>query len=92
MARPLREQFAIATFVLLVPVGAVMTLAWSQFYVGHTHQLHEEASGFAQVIAAHMEIVGPADDSSLRAFVELLPLPENSTVIITDDKDVKLFT
>ena len=82
----------IATFVLLVPVGAVMTLAWSQVYAGHTKQLHEEASGFAVTIAAHLEVAGPAADSSLRTFVELLPLPENSTVTVTDDKGVTQFS
>jgi C4-dicarboxylate-specific signal transduction histidine kinase len=92
VARPLREQFAIATFVLLVPVGAVMTLAWSQFYVGHMQQLRKEASDFAQTIAAHMEVAGPAGDVSLRDFVKLLPLPENSTVTITDEAGVTQFT
>jgi C4-dicarboxylate-specific signal transduction histidine kinase len=92
VARPLREQFAIATFVLLVPVGAVMTFAWSQVYAGHTKQLHEEASGFAVTIAAHLEVAGPTADSSLRTFVELLPLPENSTVTVTDDKGVTQFS
>ena len=85
MARPLREQFAIATFVLLVPVGAVMTFAWRQVYSGHMKQLYEEASGLAQTIAAHMEVVGPAADATLPDFFKLLPLPEDTTVTVRDD-------
>ena len=85
MARPLREQFAIATLILLVPVGAVMTLAASQVYMDQMQQLYLEASGYAQVVAAHMEVVGPAGDSSLREYVNLLPLPKDSTVTLVDE-------
>ena len=39
MARPLREQLAIATLVLLIPVGAVMTWAAGAAYNDQLVQL-----------------------------------------------------
>ena len=92
MARPLREQFAIATLILLVPVGAVMTLAATQVYMDQMQQLYLEASGFAQVVAAHMEVVGPAGDSSLRQYVSLLPLPKDSTVTLNAENGTVVTT
>jgi HAMP domain-containing protein len=87
VARPLREQFAIATLILLVPVGAVMTLAASQVYIDQMQQLKKEADGFAQTIAAHMEVVGPDGDISLREYVRRLPLPDDSTVSVKDENE-----
>ena len=92
MARPLREQFAIATFVLLVPVGAVMTFAWSQVYSGHMTQLHDEAVGLAMTVAAHFDVGGPAADSTFLDFVKLLRLPDNTTVAVKDEKGITRFT
>lgn len=94
MARPLREQFAIATFVLLVPVGAVMTLASSQVYYGQLQQVHQEAAGLAAAVAGHIEVSGITDANEARGFISKLNLPDNTTVTISDDKDkdVVLFT
>src|SRR6187549_2406594 len=79
VARPLREQFAIALFVLLLPVGTVMTIAWSQVYSGHMRQLYDEASGWELAIVAHLEVGWSEADSALREFIKLLPLPEGTT-------------
>jgi C4-dicarboxylate-specific signal transduction histidine kinase len=86
VARPLREQFALATFVLLVPVGAVMTFAATGVVRQQMNQVRDEASAFAQVVAAHIEATGPEGDHALPAFLEQLPLPRGSALMIADDK------
>ena len=45
-----------------------------------------EASVLARTVAAHIDVTGPAGDASLPAFLEQLPLPPGSRVIIADDK------
>ena len=85
MARPLREQFAIATFVLLVPVGAVMTLRGRRSHAATSTSSRAKHRTFAQTVAAHIEMPGQRA-TAVACLLELLPLPENSTVTITDDK------
>jgi C4-dicarboxylate-specific signal transduction histidine kinase len=86
VARPLREQFALATFVLLVPVGAVMTFAATGVVRQQISQLREEASAFARVVAAHVEVTGPEGDATLPGFLAQLPLPRGSVVLIANDR------
>jgi C4-dicarboxylate-specific signal transduction histidine kinase len=90
VARPLREQFAIATFVLLAPVAAVMTFAATAVYRGQMDQLRAEASAFAQIIAAHIEAVGPAADRDLQGFLKQLQMPSGSNVIVADETGRKI--
>jgi len=84
LARPLREQFTIATLILLVPVGAVMTYAAGAAYQAQVQQVGTEAVNFAQTIAAHIDATDPPGAVSARQFIEALPLPRGSVVLIAD--------
>ena len=88
MARPLREQFAIATLVLLIPVGAVMTWAAGAAYNDQLVQLSSEAQRIASAVAAHIDqsdtSAGPRFDEFLRA----IPLPDGSVVTVADNDRV----
>ena len=55
MARPLREQFALATLLLLIPVAGVMTWAAGTTYSDQVAQLDQEATRLASAIAAHIQ-------------------------------------
>ena len=90
MARPLREQFAIATFVLIVPVGAVMTFSASSAYWDQLAITREDGENLARTIAAHIDNVGPAGDATLQLFLASLPLPEGGQVVVVDDKDTPI--
>ena len=86
MARPLREQFAVAAFLLLAPVGGVMVFAAGANLRAQLGLVFTEASAFARTVAAHIDVTGPAGDASLPAFLEQLPLPPGSRIIIADGK------
>jgi C4-dicarboxylate-specific signal transduction histidine kinase len=92
VARPLREQFAIATFVLIVPVGAVMTFSTGSAYSTQLDVLRHEGEDFAKTIAAHIDNVGPAGDATLKAFLAALPLPAGGRVEIDDETGRTLHT
>ncbi|HVQ41622.1 MAG TPA: ATP-binding protein [Vicinamibacterales bacterium] len=85
MARPLREQFAIATFVLLVPVGAVMTFSANTVYSAQLAFIRADGETLAKTVAAHIVNVGPAGDATLDAFLASLPLTDGGRVIVVDD-------
>jgi C4-dicarboxylate-specific signal transduction histidine kinase len=85
VARPLRHQFAIATFVLIVPVGAVMTFTAGSAYFAQLNFLREDGANVARTVAAHIDTVGPAGDATLNAFLESLPLPSGGRVVVVDD-------
>jgi len=84
VSRPLREQFALATLLFVLPVGVVMTIASGAAYEAQMDQVYSEAEAFARVIAAHLEVSGPGSDETLDAFLESLPLPRGSEVTLTD--------
>jgi hypothetical protein len=48
VARPLREQFAIATFVLIVPVGAVMAFTGYSTYRDELDVSRQDAENIAK--------------------------------------------
>ena len=73
MARPLREQFAIATLVLLIPVGAVMTWAAGAAYNDQLVQLLMEAQRLASAVAAHIEQNGEPSGPRLEEFLRAVP-------------------
>ena len=85
MARPLREQFAIATLVLLIPVGAVMTWAAGAAYNDQLVQLLNEAQRLAAAVAAHIEQSGEPSGPRLEEFLRAIPLPQGSAVTVTED-------
>jgi C4-dicarboxylate-specific signal transduction histidine kinase len=85
VARPLREQFAIATFVLIVPVGAVMAFSANTAYSAQLALIHAEGENLARTVAAHIENTGPAGDATLDAFLASLPWTEGGRVVVMDD-------
>jgi C4-dicarboxylate-specific signal transduction histidine kinase len=85
VARPLREQFAIATLVLLIPVGAVMTWAAGAAYNDQLVQLGNESRRLASAIAAHLDQTGEAGSPRFDEFLRAIPLPEGTTVIVTEN-------
>ena len=86
MARPLREQLAVATLLLLIPVSGVMTWAAGTTYSEQVAQLHQEANRLASVIAAHIDESGPQDAASLKAFLSHLQFAEGAQVTILDER------
>lgn len=84
VARPLREQFAVATLLLLIPIGVVMTFAASAATRTQVDLVRSEAAVFARIIAAHIDTTGPEGDSSLKTFFESLSLPGGSQIIVAD--------
>ncbi len=85
MARPLREQFAIATFVLIVPVGAVMAFSANTAYSAQLALIRAEGENLAKTVAAHIENVGPAGDATLDSFLASLQQTEGGRVAVVDD-------
>jgi len=85
VARPLREQFAIATLTLLVPVGVVMTFAANSALSAQFERLRQEARTFATGIAAHLDATALEDEAAWRGspFWDALPVPRGSKVTIT---------
>jgi C4-dicarboxylate-specific signal transduction histidine kinase len=86
VARPLREQLAVATLLLLIPVSGVMTWAAGTTYSEQVAQLHQEANRLASAIAAHVEESGQRDPASLRAFLGHLQFAEGAEVTIIDER------
>jgi C4-dicarboxylate-specific signal transduction histidine kinase len=86
VARPLREQFVLATLILLIPVSAVMTWSAGATYQAQLGQLQKEARVLVSAIARHIEQMGPAGDAGLNAFLSALPVEEGTLVTVADDK------
>ncbi len=84
MARPLREQFALATLLFIVPVGVVMTIASGAAYEAQLDQVYSEAESSARAIASHIDLSGPGGEATLDAFLDDLPLPRGSQVTVAD--------
>lgn len=88
MARPLREQFAIATLVLLIPVGAVMTWAAGAAYNDQLVQLSSEAQRIASAVAAHIDQSDLSAEPRFEEFLRAIPLPDGSVVTVADNDRV----
>jgi C4-dicarboxylate-specific signal transduction histidine kinase len=84
VARPLREQFAIATLVLLIPVGAVMTWAAGAAYNDQLIQLASEAQRLATAVAAHIDQSDEPARPRLEEFLRAIPLPQGSVLTVTE--------
>jgi signal transduction histidine kinase len=82
VARPLREQFAIASLLLLVPVTVVVTWAAGTTYGEQLVQLGREANALAGAVAAHIDRA-PGSEDSLGDFLRGIPLPTGAVVTIT---------
>ena len=73
-----------ATVLLLLPVGTVMTIAATEALFLQTTLLDQEAEAYARVIANYIDATGPAADQTIDGFLEALPVPRGSQVIIFD--------
>jgi C4-dicarboxylate-specific signal transduction histidine kinase len=89
VARPLREQFALAAFLLLAPVAVVMIIAGGAAYRTQVDQVHGEAERFARVVAGFIDSMGPLADANLEAFLNNLPAPSGTTIVFTDETGVR---
>jgi C4-dicarboxylate-specific signal transduction histidine kinase len=85
VARPLREQFAIASFLLLAPVAVVMVIAAGAAYRQELDQVYQQSETFARVIAGFIDTAGPGSDANLEKFLDGLPVPRGSQVLITGE-------
>lgn len=90
MARPLREQLAVATLLLLIPVTGVMTWAAGTTYSDQVAQLDQEATRLASAIAAHIEETDQRDSASLSAYLSHLKFAEGAEVTIRDQRGRKV--
>jgi two-component system NtrC family sensor kinase len=88
VARPLREQFLLATLVILVPVAAIMTWANRVAYRGETNQLKDDAVRLAAAIASHLATLPPdGSRNAIQAYIASLDLPPASEVtVVTRDQ------
>ena len=86
MARPLREQFALATFLLLLPIAGVMAVAGTSAYEFQLGLLHSDARASARTIANFIDAMGPAGDAVLDPFLDSFQ-PRGGQILITDDKN-----
>jgi C4-dicarboxylate-specific signal transduction histidine kinase len=87
VARPLREQFFLATLVLLVPVSAIMTWAAGTTYNEQLVHLRTEAAVLAATIAAHIDRADPDADPAgreLNDFLGSIPIAPGATVRVVD--------
>ncbi|HUF48820.1 MAG TPA: ATP-binding protein [Vicinamibacterales bacterium] len=86
MARPLREQFLVATLVLIVPVIVIMVLFGQQTYRDQLVLLGEDAYLMAATVAAHIDQhEGDDDVAGLAEFLPRIPLPAGSTLVVADE-------
>ena len=86
MARPLREQFLLATLLVLIPVGAVITWAAAATYHQQLAQLLEDARSIALGIATHIDQSSPAEDARLQEYLLKIP-PTPSTIVSVRHRD-----
>jgi C4-dicarboxylate-specific signal transduction histidine kinase len=88
VARPLREQFVLATLILLIPISAVMTWSAGATYQRQLGQLRQDARVLATTIARHIEQAGPDGDRTLNAFLKGLELDEGTIITVVNDNDI----
>lgn len=84
MAWPIREQFALATLALLVPVTLVLVYGASSTYSTQVAGLEADADRMAETVAATVDVTG-GDVQALQAFLDRFPLHSPlEAVIVTD--------
>ena len=87
MARPLREQFVIATLVLIVPVLVVMVLFGQRVYRDQVLLLGSDGYALAAAVVAHIDASAADDDAAgLSAFLPRVPLPDGGLVQVLDER------
>ena len=86
MARPLREQFAVAAFLLLIPVGAVMIWVAGLTYKAQLDQIEADAETLARAVADHIAVAGPEGDATLETYLQTFPLPPGGRILLADSQ------
>lgn len=82
MARPFREQFALATIAILVPITAVMMYGGRQTYSTELRRLDVEARTLAATVVAHIDAIERPTPESLATF--LSRIPGQATVVVRE--------
>jgi C4-dicarboxylate-specific signal transduction histidine kinase len=85
VARPLREQFALATLLLLIPVTGVIIWAGSSAYNSQVRLIREESGRMAAAVAAHLYATRRDRTQSVPEFLDRLQLPADGAVVIRDN-------
>jgi C4-dicarboxylate-specific signal transduction histidine kinase len=83
VARPLREQFLLASLLVLVPVGIVMTWVSVASYSEQLEQLRQDARAVAGAAAAHVQRSPHETDAEIQEYLKAIPLPPGSLVKVT---------
>jgi C4-dicarboxylate-specific signal transduction histidine kinase len=71
--------------VTLVPVGLIMTYVSVTSLSAQIDQVHADAQMYATMIARHLEVMA-TDRDSINRYLEGLPLPDGSQVIVANSK------
>jgi C4-dicarboxylate-specific signal transduction histidine kinase len=90
VARTLREQLAVATLLLLIPVAGVMTWAAGTTYSDQVAQLDQEATRLASAIAAHVQETEQRDPAALVAYLSHLQFADGAEVTIVNESGQKI--
>lgn len=83
MARPLREQFLLASLLVLVPVSIVMTWVSLSSYSEQLAQLQQDAYAVASAVVAHVERSPNETDAQINEYLKAIRLPPGSLVKVT---------
>jgi C4-dicarboxylate-specific signal transduction histidine kinase len=84
MARPLREQFAVGTLLLLLPVCGVVIWSARFPYKDQVAELQREGTRLAMAIATHIGESANTDQASLTAYLGKIELPEGSQLVVKE--------
>jgi len=88
VARPLREQFIVATLVLVVPVIVIMVLFGQRTYRDELIRLNVDAHRLAASVVAHIDAVGTEDETArLDVLLPRVPLPEGGRLVVLGPGD-----
>jgi len=84
MARPLREQFAVGTLLLLIPVCGVMIWSARFPYKDQVAELTREGTRLAMAIATHIGESEASDEPTLTGYLGKIDIPEGSRLLVRE--------
>ena len=90
MARPLREQFVLATLLLLIPVSGVIVWAFRSTYNEQVKLIRLESQQTAETIAAYLYATRSDRNQVLTQFLDKLPIPDGTAIEIRDSHGLLL--
>jgi C4-dicarboxylate-specific signal transduction histidine kinase len=85
MARPLREQFAVGTLLLIIPVCGV--IAWSARYTWaeQLDELIQEGTRLAMAISAHIDASPSTDDQAVvQDYLRQITILPGSRIVVSE--------